>query len=126
MLNISLQFDPSAPSAFLATYRMLLGNVKPKRSETLVVTTKRLVREYMEAEHQLLKAASLRVRSVGAWLSKRKAIKAARERILSLKQKITQWVSSSLRYYSAKSSLSLVPLRIGHSIDPLKTGTYCA
>lgn len=123
MLDINLQFDPSSPGAFLATYRVLLGNVKPKRSETLVVTTKRLMREYMDAERQLLLAVSMRVRSVGAWLTKRKSIKAAQQRINSLKQKLTQWVSSTLNFCCARSALSPVPVRIRHNISPYKSNT---
>lgn len=117
MLDINLQFDPSSPGAFLATYRVLLGDAKPKRSETLVVTTKRLVREYMDAERQLLLAVSMRVRSMTAWLAKRKCIKAAQQRINNLKQKLTHWVSSTLNFCCARSVLCPVPIRIRHNIN---------
>lgn len=98
-LNVALDLD--SPGAFLSTYKFLLGREKPNRNRSLISTTKRLMCEYMSAQKDLMKAMAIEVSGLRGWMKKRKTIKAMKNRLNLVKQKLMSWVSTTISFFKS-------------------------
>lgn len=96
-LNVSL--DLESPGAFLSTYKFLLGRERPNRNRSLISTTKRLVSEYLNVQRELLKALTVEASGLRAWIKKRKAVKALKNKLSEIKQKLMSWVSTTIAFF---------------------------
>lgn len=118
-MNIKLQiaFDPASPGSLLATYRSLLGDVKPSRTNALLVVAERLVRDFMAVQRDLTVATMSEACGFRSWLARQRRIKALKRKALFFRERLISWVTSTLMFFRFKD------ITLGHKFGSSRSNS---